>query len=52
MPINPAFVAMTRMVNARMPTQIWAQYRSASWGKPVTMPATGSAFHVVASWVV
>src|SRR5207302_7864780 len=43
---------MTRIVKARIPTHTCAQNRSASWGKPVTIPATGSAFHVVASCVV
>ena len=51
MPMRPAFVAMSRIVNARMPTQTCAHNRSGSVN-PVTIPATGSAFHEVASCVV
>ena len=54
MPISPALVAITRIVKARMPTQMPAQKASVceTLANPVTMPATGSAFQVVARSVV
>src|SRR5579864_5505096 len=54
MPIKPALVAMTRIVKARMPTQIPDQ-KARGWDtieKPVTIPATGLSFQVVARSVV
>src|SRR5713101_3715693 len=51
MPMSPALVAMIRIVKARMATQMPDQNAS-TWDtlpKWVTIPATGSSFHVVAS---
>src|ERR1700751_6231720 len=47
MPIRPALVAITRIVNARMPTQISAQNASGCTNL-LTMPATGSSLYFVA----
>src|SRR5258706_16438504 len=54
MPMRPALVAITRIVNARMPTEMPDQNASVvlTCAKPVTMPATGSFFHLTARSVV
>jgi len=51
MPMRPALVAITRMVKARIATQIPAQKARTSGWNLVTMPATGSCAHLVPSSV-
>src|SRR5437879_2376562 len=54
MPMSPALVAMSRIVKARMPTQIPAQKASVAETRlnPRTIPATGSALYWVARSVM